>query len=281
MNCHRLTALIVYTGIFLFADAIGPTARAQDPVTVMLGSGRSFTAWIDERTDESTLWLRFQSPHISIRRPIAWDQVASAEHSGAALSVEQLRQLAPTIKTSQSDVPPRAMQREEVVAPDTTSPDSTVPERQRSPATTLAVRSMTVDAQLGNWDEDEEPDGLVVWIEPRDAYGRLMQISGNADVRLLAPMLRRFHEAPTSRGASLDEIASWTRNIQPGAVGDEGAQLLLPFQAIDPEFNERVGNFGMVHVQLVVPGHGVLQRRIPLVRLRTFSPLRDRFGQFR
>jgi hypothetical protein len=140
---------------------------------------------------------------------------------------------------------------------------------------------MIVEAQLGNWDEDEEPDGIVVWIAPQDAYGRWMEIAGHADVRLLAPVSRRFDEAPTSGGASLDQIASWTRNIQPGAVGDRGAQLLLPFQAIDPEFNENVGNFGMVQVRLVVPGHGVLQRTIPLVRLRTFSPLRDRFGQIR
>src|SRR5262245_51838138 len=128
---HRPIMIFIFCLIAIFVTAAGQDSPQEGPsqVTVTLSSGRSFTAWIDERTNESTRWRRFQSPRVVIRRPIAWDRVESAQHRGETLSREQLQQLAPTIESKESDLPPGAVIREEVIPPDTAAIESQQPRR--------------------------------------------------------------------------------------------------------------------------------------------------------
>ncbi len=55
-------------------------------------SGRSWNAYLDPRTSEKRLWLRWeQGPTATILRPVDWECVVSAQIEDVSLTGEQLR----------------------------------------------------------------------------------------------------------------------------------------------------------------------------------------------
>jgi hypothetical protein len=250
----------------LLVTSLNTTARAaaSEPIEVQLASGRTFTAQVDVRTDETTLWLRFQTASTLLLRPVAWDQVVSATVAGRTLDAQQLQAAAADLKS-----PPAEMKwPEEIAAP---APTGMAEQAQFALSAAPRLQDLGLDAQLGNWDLDVETDGLRVRLLPLDGQGTLIPVGATVDIQLLAPLRRRFQDAPHARGQSLEIIGNWTRFLQPSDFGPQGAELLLPFQATHPEEDDRVGAFGVVNVRLAVPGHGVVERRLEMVRVRPFT----------
>ena len=134
---------------------------------------------------------------------------------------------------------------------------------------------MNAEAWVANWDRDVENDGLAVNVVPLDAYGRAMAVSGTLEVYLVGPRVRKFQEAPHSRGSKLDRLGRWVKPVHPSDFSESGFACRLPFQGTHPEFDNRLGSHAMVNVRLVVPGSGTFERTIDYVRIRPFSPLRD------
>jgi len=239
--------------------ALAAPLRAEDSrLTVKLASGREFTAHVDRRTDD-LLWLRFSSGNARVLRPIAWDRVVAAELEGQDVPLAELRTVCARIKSSFKPV----------------AESSPAESRSQAAEAVPAVASIRIDAWVANWNADVEADGIYLQLQPVDDSGRLIPVTGTAEVELFAQRQRKFHEAPQSGGWMTELIEHWSQRVEPEQIGTQGILLKLPFGAVHPDFSSGVDTFGLVHVRLVVPGSGVFEQSLDGVRLRNWSPVRS------
>ena len=254
------------------ADAQSPEPP-QPPLEVELTSGRIFRATIDPRTDRSALWLRFSRSAIgelTILRPVAWDRIARVRHDGMDYSAADFQPLAQQLKQRT----PRQVFRGLPSAADAPVASVLASSPWQPPTLAiipLAITHFDVDAYVANWDADVEVDGIELHVFPRTAEGIVAATPGTIEARLIG---RRANPAEPS--APFPQIAHWTQRIEPEHFGPGGAVLRLPFQAVHPDFDFRVGPQGVLHVKLVVPGHGVFETSVADVRIRPYSGMRDR-----
>lgn len=249
-----------------------------EEVTVELTSGRTFTARLDSRTDEETMWLRFDSAGSEMLRPVRWVRLARAEVAGRELTSEQFRQLAPQLVTSAPAPSPRSLPGHQPSRP---APINEVPIISTlNVASSQAVprskaSSLQVDAHLANWDGDVEADGLIVYLFPVDQFGLFVPVRGWVEVTLLGQRTIAFQDAPSKGGRQFGQLGRWRKNLTT-IHHPSGAYLLrLPFQAEHPQFDTGLSSHAVVNVRMVVPGDGTLERSLDGVRVRPFSPLRD------
>lgn len=238
-------------------------------VTVELASGRSFTATVDARTDRSTLWLRHSLESGYLLRPIDWGRVVRVELDGEAISGEQLRRSASEMVGAPPDgESPGAS--EIVLGPAPKERPLALP---RTPPVT-EVRSLAVEARLGNWDADVGVDGLIIDIYPCDLQGATVPVFGTLEVDLIAERV-----GVVKRPDPFCRLGRWTQQVRPDDFGPCGARYRLPFQAVHPEFDLRWAAHGTVHVRLSVAGSGVFEQTESTVRIRPYSAVRDRLEQ--
>jgi hypothetical protein len=140
------------------------------------------------------------------------------------------------------------------------------------------VRSIRAGAYLSNWDGGVLQDGLVVEVQPITRGGGMAAVDGTLEVELFAPQIRRFQDAPRNRGATLEPIGRWTMAVSAADFTARGFAAELPFQAIQPQTDQNILPWGMVHVKLSVPGDGVFETTLEYVRVRPWAPLRDFYG---
>jgi len=159
---------------------------------------------------------------------------------------------------------------------------SDVPGDHRFSRRKSRVRTVEVDASLGNWDGDVEPDGLVVAVALLDELGESLKVDGVLHVTLTASKREDYNSV--SNGERVGRIGRWTVALNINSLHRGTYVVRLPFQAIDPGFSTSVAAHGLVHTRVVLPGHGTFDRSIDGLRVRTFAPLRDqleRSGQSR
>lgn len=262
------------------ALASAPSYAGQQ-ITVELTSGRVFTAEVDARTGDDRLWLRYGTDNITLLRPVSWQHVVRAERDGTAVPLDQLREYAESIKspapkwTSIDDTKRRLRNEPEFNAGASPVRLSYAAQARDALAFAPRVRSVQFEAQLANWDGDVEADGLILRVYPVDENGRLTPVDGTLEAELNALGGAKFHEVPHGRGQVPVRVARWTRAFAAEDVGPDGLVVKLPFQALAPEFDTDLSSFGLVHVRLVVPGHGTFDDSQDVIRIRPFAPLRD------
>ena len=235
-------------------------AEPPAPLTIEVEGGAKFTGLVDSRTDERRLWLRFEEGTAAIWRPFTWQRVVAASHAGRSVATSDLPDLARKIQSSRTQV---------------VQPRRPAPAAAESAPLPAAPAALAIDASLANWDGDVESDGLSLDLRVVDAEGLATAAAGTLEVELFAPRIRKYHEAPQSRGYSVDLIERWSLPVAEDSFRGGQARIRLPFGAIHPEFDRRVDAVGLVHVRLAVPGHGVLEQSLDGVVLRPWSPTRD------
>jgi hypothetical protein len=139
------------------------------------------------------------------------------------------------------------------------------------------VVTIVFDAFIANWDADVETDGLVLDVAPLDAEGYIIPADGTLEVELFASQRRAFHHAPLSGGDTLELAERWTRAINPAELRPGGYRFRLPFGAVHPELDPDwlAYHYGLVHVRLAIPGHGVFEDSRDGIRIRPWAPNRD------
>jgi hypothetical protein len=253
--------------LFLLAGLLGllncpPSAVGSDPVTVLLASGRRFTGAVDARTNDSQLWLRVESGPITLLRPIDWERVKSASIGDKQLTADELHAESATIKSAQTVV-----ERNEVGVPP-------VGGERRLKDEPQPLRSIQIDAVLGHWSAPTEATGIVVTVQPLDAYGSLVAVDGVLDVDLLGQRLTVVTE-----GNGFPQLGHWTTAVRPADFGPSGAVYEFPFQAVHPDFHLDLEPQGLVHARLSVPGQGSFEASQAMVRIRAYSSVRDHVQQ--
>jgi len=243
---------------------------AQQPTTVKVSvvSGRSWEGIVDFKSTERQLVLRFERGGAVLWRPIAWSDIRSVSLAGEPMEPRVLKTRWEELATTAMSKSERAKLNPLPAVTDT------VPAEEK-PLPPAKVISIACDALLANWDGDVEADGLVLHLQPMDAWQGVTPASGTLEVELHALEARAFSLASNSRGRSLQPIARWAQSVKASDYGPRGAAIQFPFQAAHPEFDDRVGWYGLVHIKFSVPGSGVFEQSIDGVRIRPWAPLRD------
>jgi hypothetical protein len=242
-------------------------------LTVDLDSGRKVRAQLDPRTNVDHLWLRFGTADLVVQRGFDWHSVAGVHEGDRSLSQRDLIQLAEAARLPPTA--PAVNTRQRIVVPTSSSPSDATPRTiPQEPLATPRVAAVTFDAMLGNWDEDVTTDGLYVQITATDSWGEPVTMRGVLNLELYS--MRRIDQdsAPHGRGRHIGLLEKWSTTVE-CEPGDPHTWVRLPFQAIHPEFDVDWAPYGLAHIQLVVPGHGVFHHSIDGLRIRPWAPLRD------
>ncbi len=278
--------ILVYLVILLPALAIGPLGNlsmaqqpgddAQGDIVVHMLSGRTMTAKIDGRTDASQLWLRWESPGAEVLRPIQWQCVAAAEINGQKISgrefldmVEQIRRDVP----AQVDSAPTSRSIVMLGTPGGNASKSSLALDNERESKAQRVQWLDIEAVPARWDEYCDIDGMSISIAPKDTYGRVVPVRGTLDVDLIAE-----HAGVVRPPYPFSRIAHWSRVVRPEDFGPYGAVFKLPFQDLNPEFDDHLGPHGAIHATLSVPGQDTFEATAD-ARIRPYSLIRDRLMQ--
>jgi hypothetical protein len=248
-----------------------------EPITVGVKSGRRFTAEIDVRSNADKLWLRFSKETSSILRPIEWSSITEIHRGEQPLSIEQVRNDAITANAALPPKPKTPLAKRAVeVGPSRgsfqtwnirpTAAEESFPPRQ-------PVRSISFDAYLANWDADVEADGLYLSLSALDGTGFTTPVDGTLEVELIGD-----RRPPLTRGNAFPVLARWSRQVTAAEMENSGGfyRTRLEFQALDPEYNLWINTHALVHVRFSVPGDGAFEASVDGVRMRGFTPVRDR-----
>lgn len=274
------------TVAMLLLVGAGPTVgRGAEKLTVTLQSGRTFTAWVDAKTNSDQLWLRFEEPLATVWRPVDWNRVVGGAFEAQTLTADEVRQVAERIKSKPTSA--------EVVPalPDAEIPVPVAPHRGETPPTDAGAfapplvlfgqpKGVQIEARVANWDADAVADGLIVTVSALDAWGNPTPVEGYVTVELLGGRPAAYRgQYVYAHGAPFPSLGQWTSQINTFEAPAACAQVRLPFQAWHPEFDADLSSFGLVTARLVVPGEGVFETSTDFVRIRPFSPLRDQLQQ--
>lgn len=243
------------------------TLPAQAPTQVRIEhtSGRTWQGAIDARSTPQQLVLRFERGAAVLWRPIPWKEIRAAELNGKRITADELSKTYQPLATTAQPLP----ERKKIAAPDE------IPIEEKPSLPPDRVISISCDALLANWDADVEADGLVIHLQPIDAWQEMAVASGTLEVELYTLQARVFHHASNSRGRSVEPIVRWSQAVNVSDYRNRGAFIQLPFQAAHPEFDDSLGTYGLVHIKFSVPGSGVFEQTIDGVRIRPWSPIRD------
>lgn len=259
----RLLALLAIASTAFTAHALHGAEPLPAAISVRLASGRVFTASVDRKTNQDTLWLRFDGFTTTLLRPVLWNAVRQANVGGEIFTGPELRERAAALATARPARNPSPIREPE-------RDDFDVQTAQVPPR----LRSLQLDASPANWDADVEDDGILLRVYPLDEFGQVMPIDGTLAVDLIGDQA-----GSTARGQNVMDLGRWTRRLEPAAVGPNGAVFRLEYQAIHPEFFTQTSPYALVHARLSAPGHGSFEATTGVLRLRPYNGMRDRRQQ--
>lgn len=256
--------------------ALTTPSWAQTPivVSVELQNGRRYEGVIDAQSTPQQLVLRIERGAAFLCRPIPWKEIHSAQLGKQPIEVAELLKTYPARATAAKPWAERSKANPEPNSP-SDRPATKRPAEVKPPMPPTKVISIACDALLANWDADVETDGLVIHLQPMDAWQQLIAATGTLEVEMYTLQARTFQHASQSRGRSVEPFLRWTQAVNLNAYSARGAYVQLPFQAAHPEFDDSLGAYGLVHIKFSVPGSGVFEQTIDGVRIRPWSPIRD------
>lgn len=235
-------------------------AGAEVPaVKVRVTSGREYQGDVDQRTNDRELWLRWQKSGVRLERPIAWENVESAEVAGERVAPDELRKRAPELASSVPRVTCRPAASHRSVRPN--SAGTPTPAMQ-------TVQSIRCDAWVGSWDSDALTDGILLQVEPLNEFGEVIAATGTLEAELVTVDYLPGYLASTSGGRVPVWLGRWSQPWQ-----TQRRFVQLEFQTRSPEQNRHLDRYALLHVRLTIPGHGVFEQQLDGIRTRPYSPV--------
>jgi hypothetical protein len=262
---------------------------AAQTVTVHLLSGRSFSGQLQPSANDHYLSLRSSAAGMDMVRQIAWSRVVSLELNGEELSPNAFQsQVGRAVPAS---VRGKALHSVLRMPPSGTQPPSDIhlvgnafddasadrgyyPGSESQALPPARISSIHIDAYVANWDRDVEADGLIVHLYPFAEDGSLVPARGSLELQLTAEQqgFNTVHQTFT-------DVGHWSRRVLPDDFSGEEAVYRLEFQSRHPDFDLYLRAKGLLHARLAVPGQGVFEASCAAVRIRHYSPIRDRLEQ--
>lgn len=247
-----------------------PPSSSHTPVTVFIRDGRTLTGYVDRRTDDGVLWLRFIRDAVALTTGFTWDLIERVDVGDEQHSPQSFRQIAARFASEAPAVLPPSTSGKPVRM-------STTRRRSLPPVNPPSnrIRSLEVEAQVDNWNRDAESDGIALRVAPRTYDGRVLPVEGIISVQLVG---RNFVNGDDAEAFPL--LGQWSQRVR--AVDFDGSwgavyRLSAPLNHDD---NQAILAVGMVEARLNVFGQGDFEAVAP-VHLRTYNPIRDQLDQHR
>ena len=294
---NRVTGVLLTTLLGCFSGSRVFSEDAATVIIVRLDHGGRMAGQVDAESDNSHLVIRRTSSNVVIRTRVAWTAIASVVADGNTLSAEQLKERFASLASEgpcsalvgnksleSSHRPPQqapsalssTLSNVVTFAPSTSHVTSS-PTRQRR----QKVQSLQITTQPGNWDSDEEIDGLLVQILPVDEVGRVVPVEGQIDLKLFGISRSQGGQAQTSTSPlEFPQLAAWSRSVHRADFTSDGAVYRLEFRGFRPERDVSVEAIGLLNARLVIPGQGTFAASEGLTVLRPYSPVRDLHQMF-
>jgi hypothetical protein len=253
-----------------------PCAAAESPsLVVEMANGRVFAGRLDAHTTRQTLVILSGTQGMYLRRQIEWSQAKRIRVDGQPMTAAEV------LARFGNEGWPRHV--EELPVPSVTpSPPAPMPPGPSRPIdadpddeepgepSPLPVASLAIEASVGKWQMGAENDGVLVRIFPMDLYGNIVAVDGILEVEIIGERGTQTQTEP------FPELARWTFQVRGQDITARGATYRVPFQALHPEFDLKLGSTGAVHARLSVPGQGMFDDTATMVWLRPLSTTRDR-----
>jgi hypothetical protein len=275
---------------------------------VRLSDGSERVGAPDRSTNDARLRLRSGDADASIVYGIAWERIREILAPNQTWTPDRFGNLRGELAAHFRSEPERAAQqddapREPIPAPIRTidssearDPDAfrraaddsaTSPRPRDDRVRSLAVETVSPYRYAANLNASPAWDGIVLRVRPMDVQGDLVPVQGTVDVTLIGDVGRNQAE-------SIRPIGHWSRVLRSSDYGRDGAIVRLEYQNHHPEpwnaaATDRwhvsqadpgwsIATYGEVSVRMAIPGQGVFAAGGDSpVRLRRFSPLRDRY----
>lgn len=258
---HRQIPYVAYLLLLAASLPAMPRAWAAEPIAVELASGRNYVAWVDTRTNEDSLWLRFEKGRSHILREISWESVLCLRQGDRTLDHAQAAEIATSFETAPREIEIDALLANALLPP--TIRDAT-PSQER-------VQWLTIDAWFGKWTADVGVDGIVIEVAPHDSFGEVLPVRGTLEVELYA-----FQQNGIQRVRQPQRLGRWSVKVSPEDFRAYGAVVKLPFQVFHPQRDQTLEPRGLVTARLSVPGQGTFAASEVDVEVRPYSAFRDR-----
>lgn len=198
------------------------------------------------------LWLISREAGIELRSGYHVSKVANARVRGKLVPLDSLTKgnpaTLPPFRVPPAVPPP-------VVRHSLPGPRDPFP---RPPAVGTA-KSLDVVAELANWDEDAEVDGIRVYITPRDARGRSVSVGGQLSAVLESNDLIPGPIRQGGNRAPRVELHRWGKPLRKQDFGPEGVVAELPFDGRRRPDLHGVDLLGRLRVRLSIPGGKALE----------------------
>lgn len=248
-----------------------PTTLAKS-VTVHVQSGRSFVGAVDPKSDQETLWMRFESAgRIKVLRPIKWTRVRGIETDNGPVDINRFRASVADRATPSTLVP-------DWPSPSVASFDATSPSLAAQAKRALGFSSRPVaivaSARLGQWDKDVQPDGIEVVVTALNDRGDPIEVSGTVSLEFIVPQAVDREQAPRQHGSRLTTVARSAHAVTSRDYRGDGAVLRMNFRRNRP-LDRSYFTHGILHVRMTIPGHGVFRTSVEDMPHRTYSQVRE------
>jgi hypothetical protein len=242
-------------------------ATAAEPVRAVLFDGRVVAGDLDGQTDQEYLSLRSSAAGVEIASGFGWADIRLVYFSGDTFTATEFRDKAHQflgLEPVKSGVQPPSAAEPEIDRPLVASVQQPPPR----------ICSVDIEVALARWESLVPTSGLAVTIIPRAIDGSPTAVRGDLDLTLLGMVWPRQDRRSDAGG--IRELARIHYILRPEDFSFGRATYKLPFNLLHPELETQIDPYGLVHARLGVNGQGVFEASDAFVRLRPFSPLRDR-----
>ena len=271
----RLFILRAWTFLTVMVPLIAVAAELPS-VTVSLATGRRMRAVVDARTNPDQLWLRFGSNETIVRRGFEWQSISDILEGDRSIGRNELIERATAERDAAARDQSSPAEERRIVIRTSASPSDLPPRVESSLSSHVSrISSVTFDATLANWDSDVMTDGLYLDITALNVQGEPVAVRGALTVELFSMKRVEQDDIRHGRGRELRRMEKWSSQIDVHPDQLNRGLVRLPFHTPYPEFDVDWAPFGLVHIQLVAPGHGVFHHSIDGLRIRPWAPLRD------
>ncbi len=264
---------LVFAFVLVLLPCLAGKIRGQDLVTVLLADGRQSSGKIHEHTDRARLWLLRQEATVDLVSGFWWDQVKEGWIGDQHVGREELQEWSATRKQRSRtvwEIAKIASQGEPIIM---LAPAASKPAPRR-------VKTLVIRAYPAQWNRDALTDGLRISVAPLDSQGQIVPVNGQIEFTLVVEIEKLNGGQVGSIRPEFRDTARKNFIVKSSDFVNGPAYYELPFDHGHPEFDVNIGNQGLVHARLSIPGQGVFEASDAQVTLREFSRFRDQLQYF-
>lgn len=289
----RLTlAAMALLGVLFNQNAVADSASTESPTaTVLLIDGRVVTGRVLATSDATQLDVLLASDSVQVTTHVDWSDVLALLIGDQQISVEAFRDhlanyvasVEPLLPTETSAAPLQSIPEPGVVPVavpveiqppvDFQNVDKVHKPRHESPR---LAKSIDIHVRLANWDQDAEPDGLLLELYVFDERGWSLHVPGQFSATLTGLRNESIRGRIAVDGKpTAKPLERWDIRIAASEFQNGRAVVKLPFRRPGRNHEFDVAPFALLQVSYGVASVGVFRATQPDVPIQQTSFFRD------